>query len=108
MFGMIRRDRAERRVAPAGPAHPQDNSPGAPVRPPDAQRDPSGSSPSEQIQDESPNTAADVPATRDGRSAVRWTTGICAIFAGGGHLALLIAWLAGRDDQFPIPWQPIV
>lgn len=50
----------------------------------------------------------DVPATKDGRKALVVTTLICALFAGGGHLALLIAWNMGDEEVFPLPWQPIV
>jgi hypothetical protein len=50
--------------------------------------------------------APDVAPTRDGRMAVVVTTVCCAIFAGGGHLTLLIA--AQGDDGVPIPWQPVV
>lgn len=48
----------------------------------------------------------DVSPTRDGRVAVFVTTALCAIFAGGGHLTLLIA--AQGNDEVPFPWQPVV
>ncbi|HKE70845.1 MAG TPA: hypothetical protein VKB55_16415 [Nocardioidaceae bacterium] len=50
--------------------------------------------------------APDVSPTRDGRTAVFVTTALCAIFAGGGHLTLLIA--AQGNNEVPFPWQPVV
>lgn len=48
----------------------------------------------------------DVSPTRDGRAAVFVTTILCAIFAGAGHITLLIA--AQGDDEVPFAWQPVV
>lgn len=48
----------------------------------------------------------DISPTRDGRTAVFVTTILCAIFAGAGHITLLIA--AQGDDAVPFPWQPVV
>ena len=60
-----------------------------------AQDDPSEPSPDSESSEE-----PDVSPTRDGRIAVFVTTILCALFAGAGHLTLLIA---DMDD-----WQPIV
>lgn len=67
---------------------------------------PEQSEQSEQSEAAQSSSETDISPTRDGRTAVFVTTVLCAIFAGAGHITLLVA--AQGDDEIPFPWQPVV